>query len=454
MDRAPETPAQRLPSVDRVLRHPALSEVLRRYEHQIVVAVVRSVLDAARQAVLAGELAPDASQVAQTTRQRIARDWEAVPTRVINATGVVLHTNVGRAPLSENALRAVQHASSYSDLELDLSTGERDDRQRRVASMLTALTGSESALVAGNNAGAMLLCLSVLASGQEIIVSRGQQVEIGGTFRVPDILRQSGARLVEVGSTNRTRLGDYEEAVGPGTAGILHVHPSNFRVIGFTASVPLSALSALARRRGILLLDDNGSGSLLDTAAHGLEHEPMPQEAIAAGADLVTFSGDKLLGGPQAGIIAGRRALIEQVAASPLARAVRPDKVTLAALAATLEAYLQGTAIQSVPVWQMISQSADTLLSRSKRWRRRARMRGVQVELKDGESTIGGGSLPGSALPTTLILLPTCVTATGLRTGSPAVLPLTRDGRTLLDLRTVSPRDEDALLEAVVAATA
>lgn len=449
---ADQTPARRLPSVDRVLRDPGLLDVLSRYQHGSVVAVVRSVLAEERRGVGNGTDPPGTDEIARLVRARISRGWASSLTPVINATGVILHTNVGRAPLSDAAIHAIQEAAGYSDLELDLERGERDERQRRVTSMLATITGAESALVTGNNAGAMLLCLSALAAGREVIVSRGQEVEIGGSFRVPDILRQSGARLVEVGTTNRTRLSDYEEAIGPETAGILHVHPSNFRVVGFSESVPIRSLSTLARDRHLVLLDDNGSGPLLDTAAYGLEHEPTPQESIAAGADLVTFSADKLLGGPQAGIIAGSRALVAGLAASPLARALRPDKLALAALAATLDAYLRGIATDTIPVWQMISQSGDALWARSHRWSGAAADRGLDVELKDGTSTVGGGSLPGSSLPTTIIVLPASITAARLRAGTPAVLPMTRDGRAGLDLRTVAPRDEGDLLEAVMAA--
>jgi L-seryl-tRNA(Ser) seleniumtransferase len=344
----------------------------------------------------------------------------------------------------------MEEASGYSDLEIDLGSGRRDGRQRRVASMLTALTGAEAALVTGNNAGAMLLCLTALSAGREVIVSRGQEVEIGGAFRIPDILRQSGARLVEVGTTNRTRLSDYADAIGSDTAAILHVHSSNFRVLGFTASVSLAELSKLARERGIVLLDDNGSGSLLDTANFGLEHEPTPKESLDAGADVVTFSGDKLLGGPQSGIILGRSDLVERLATSPLARALRPDKLALAALAATLSTYLQGQG-RTLPIWRMIGQSREVIRSRAQRWQERAAALGLPVELRDGESTIGGGSLPGSSLPTTLIALPAAVNAESLRTGRPAVLPITRDNRVLLDLRTVPEEDESALLRAVLA---
>lgn len=455
MAEAEEAGARRkLPSVDAVLRQPGLRDLLERYRHDAVVAVTRSVLARIRDEVPHGEKVPSTDDIVLRVRTRIVEEWSPFPVPVVNASGVVLHTNIGRAPLSRQALRAVDDAAGYSGLEIDLPSGDRDNRQRRVGAMLTALTGAEAAHVTGNNAGAMLLCLSVLASGREVIVSRGQAVEIGGSFRVPEILRQSGCRLVEVGTTNRTRLSDYETAIGSDTAAILHVHSSNFRLIGFTESVPLAALSRLARDRGVLLLDDNGSGPLLDTAAFGLEHEPTPQESVAAGSDVVTFSGDKLLGGPQAGILLGRRALIEDIAASPLARALRPDKLALAGLAATLEAYLAGEAQSTLPVWQMIGQSAQTIRRRAEDWRDRAASSGLVIQLLDAESTVGGGSLPGSTLPTTLIVLPVAITASALRTGRPAVLPITRDGRTLLDLRTVPVADEDALLKAVLAASA
>jgi L-seryl-tRNA(Ser) seleniumtransferase len=407
-----------------------------------------------RQEVARGEPAPAVEEIAASIRDRILGEWSPLPVPVINASGVILHTNLGRAPLSREALRAVEIGAAYSDLEIDMPGGGRDNRQRRVRSMLTALTGAEAAHVTGNNAGAMLLSLSVLAAGREVIVSRGQAVEIGGSFRIPDILGQSGCRLVEVGTTNRTRLSDYQSAIGPNTAAILHVHSSNFRLVGFTESVSLASLSQLRRNNGILLLDDNGSGALLDTAAYGLEHEPTPQESLAAGSDIVTLSGDKLLGGPQAGIILGRAPLIDRIAESPLARALRPDKLTLSGLAATLTAYLVGDAESTVPIWQMIGQSAETIRARAGRWRERAASRSLAVELVEGESTVGGGSVPGSALPTTHIVLPAGLTASSLRAGRPAVLPITRGGRALLDLRTVAVEDEDALLQAVLAASA
>jgi L-seryl-tRNA(Ser) seleniumtransferase len=300
----------------------------------------------------------------------------------------------------------------------------------------------------------MLLTLAVFAAGREVIVSRGQAVEIGGSFRVPDILRESGAQLVEVGTTNRTRLSDYADAIGPNTAAILHVHSSNFRVVGYTEAVPLHDLAVLAHDRGVVLLDDNGSGALLDTAHFGLDHEPMPQESLAAGSDIVTFSGDKLLGGPQSGIVVGRAEHVRALKRSPLARALRPGKLTLAALRATVRAYLDGSAVDSLPVWQMVAQSAELIESRSDTWRVRAAERGVAVELRPGQSAVGGGSLPESTLPSTHLLLPASASARALRSNSPAVLPLERDGRVLLDLRTVFPEQEDSLLQAVVATSA
>jgi L-seryl-tRNA(Ser) seleniumtransferase len=379
-------------------------------------------------------------------------DLEPQPKRVINATGVVLHTNLGRAPLSVAARQAVAVAAGYTDLEMELVDAKRAARQRRITSMLTALTGSADAFVTANNAAAVLLTLAALARGKEVIVSRGEAVEIGGGFRIPSILRQSGAKLVEVGTTNRTRLSDYEEAIGPKTAAILRVHRSNFRVVGFTESVPTDELARLSHRHGILLLDDNGSGSLLRTELFGLEHEPMPQESLRSGADVVMFSGDKLLGGPQAGIILGRKELVEKMRKHSLARAVRSDKLTLAALAATVVPYLAGRAALEIPVWQMISQSQETLSERASEWAHLAGNQGLDVDLIEGESTIGGGSLPGGALPTWLIALPAGVKSATLRGGTPAVLALTRDARALLDLRTVQHDEERDLLEAVVTA--
>lgn len=438
-----------LPATDRVLRSAAVGHLLDDYAHAPVVYLVRQVLDECRAAVAAGSPAPDVDTVAEAVVERARAEWSPSLRPLINATGVILHTNLGRAPLSTEAIAAMQDAAAYSDLELDLSVGQRGSRHAHAAPQLQALTGAESALVTVNNAAAVLLALAALARGKEVIVSRGQAVEIGGGFRVPVILRQSGARLVEVGTTNRTRLDDYRQATSPRTGAILHVHSSNFRIIGFTEEVPLADLAGLAHERGLPLIDDNGSGAFLDTTAFGLAHEPMPVESLQAGSDVVAFSGDKLLGGPQAGIILGRADLLARLARYPLLRALRPDKIALAALSATLRSYLRGDAIETIPVWRMIAAAATEIARRAEDWRERAVARGLPVELQAGESAVGGGSLPGETLPTTLLVLPPRLTAGALRSTTPSVIGRTQGDRVLLDLRTVPPDQDTVLLQVV-----
>lgn len=444
-------PRRLLPSTDRVLREPAVVALLRRFDRPAVVLLVQHELNSRRKQVAEGAAPPSAADIADAVAAQVESEWRSSK-RVINASGVILHTNVGRAPLSRDALDAIVDSSAYSDLELDLASGRRGSRQHRVQSLLTAVTSAEAAHVTVSNAAAVLLVLTALFRGREVIVSRGQAVEIGGNFRVPDVMRQSGAHLVEVGTTNRTRLADYQNAITRRTGAILHVHRSNFRVVGFTEDVELQDLARLAHENNLLLMDDNGSGALLDTAEFGLRHEPTPIESIAAGADIVSFSGDKLLGGPQAGIILGRVELTSRMAAHPLARAVRPDKVILAALSATLLAYLRGDARSVLPLWQMISSTPEQVRRRAMRWQQEAAALGLDVDLQDGESAVGGGSLPGDSLPTTLLVLPPDVSADSLREGKLPVLARTRSGRCLLDLRTVETRDEAALLRATLEA--
>jgi L-seryl-tRNA(Ser) seleniumtransferase len=441
-----------LPSLDRLLRLKPSKELLHRYRREAVVHLLRGELEAARERIALGEMAPAPDSIAAAAAARAQEDWESGPKRLINATGVILHTAAGRAPLSVKAIAAMEEAAAYSNLEMDLKTGARSSRQDHVRQKLVALTGAESAHVTVNGASAVLLALAALARGREVLISRGQLVEIGGGFRVPVILRQSGARLVEVGTTNRTRVADYEAAISPRTGAILHVHASNFRISGFTENVGLEALAELARRHNLHLISDNGSGALLDTASFGLTHEPMVQEAVAAGCDLVAFSGDKLLGGPQSGLLAGKRTAIEALARHPLARALRPDKIMLAGLSATLAAYLRNESSSTIPVWNMISTRGEQLALRAAEWRKRAFERQLEVGLLDGESTVGGGSLPDEAMPTTLIQLPKEITANALRSGDVSVLARTKGSRTLLDLRTVPVHQEDELLNAVYAA--
>ena len=373
--------------------------------------------------------------------------WTAPRLRpVINGTGVVLHTNLGRAPISrEAAAAAAEVAAGYSNLELDLETGRRGDRTSAVAPLLTRLTGAEAALVVNNNAAAVLLMLTALARGREVVVSRGQQVEIGGSFRMPDVMRLSGARMVEVGTTNRTRAADYDAAVGGRTAALLRVHTSNFRVTGFTESASLAELSAVARGREVLLLDDLGSGALDPVA-----DEPTVAESVGL-ADVVTFSGDKLPGGPQAGVALGRAEPIRRMARHPLARAVRADKMTLAALEVTLRQRLLG---RQSPVAAMLAVSQDDLRRRAGYLVVRLAERGIDCQRLDGASAIGGGSVPGHEVPTVLLALPGPASrlAAALRRGEPPVLARIEADRCCVDLRTVLRGQDDPLQDAIEAA--
>jgi L-seryl-tRNA(Ser) seleniumtransferase len=455
---------RQLPSVDRLLQEEAMQALVAEYGHAAVVEAIRAALDEARQTIQAGAPAPSPAALLQSVIVQAEALWRPTLRPVINATGVIIHTNLGRAPLSRETLAAMQAVGiGYSNLEFDLPSGERGSRYSHVVGLLARLVGSEDALVVNNNAAAVLLALSALAKGKEVIVSRGQAVEIGGGFRIPDVMRQSGARLVEVGTTNRTRLADYEAAIGPKTAALLRVHTSNFRIIGFTESVPLSDLVALGQRHNLPVLDDLGSGALLDTAAFGLAHEPMVQESIATGASLVCFSGDKLLGGPQAGIIVGQKALVEKLRRHPLARAVRVDKATLAGLQATLWPYLRGEATTQVPVWRMIAMPLAEIDVRARAWAARLGDWGLSATVLDGQSTVGGGSLPGETLPTRLVAVAseggkkgTRGTGGGveevarrLRTGEPPVVGRIERGLLLLDPRTVLPEEEAGLLAAL-----
>ena len=381
------------------------------------------------------------------------REWtQTRPRSVINATGVIIHTNLGRAPLSAEAIAAMTAAAAgYSDLEYDLDRGERGQRMAAVEDLLKRVTGAEAAFVVNNNAGAVLLALSALASGKGALISRGQLVEIGGGFRVPDVMEQSGAKLIEVGTTNRTHRRDYEMAlVTKDVAAIVRAHSSNFRTIGFTTEVPCAELVELANWKNIPLIDDLGSGALLDTAQYGLAHEPMVQESVAAGAHVICFSGDKLLGGPQAGIIVGKAQYVEPLKKHPLARALRIDKLDLAALSATLVHYLKGEATQKIPVWRMISLPLSEIEQQAQAFAQQLQAAGFTAEVIDGQSTVGGGSLPGETLPTKLVALtvnnPDDFLAR-LRRGDPPVVARIENDRVVFDLRTVM--DRTVLLDAV-----
>ena len=445
-----------LPSVDRILATEETKALADTYSHSALVTLARDSLQAARDCISDGGPVPSLKTLVQEISQKAKTLWKPSPRRVINATGVVIHTNLGRAPLSEEAAAvALEAGAGYSDLEIDLETGERGGRDATLKSLVSRLTGAESALAVNNNAEALHLLLSVLARDRDVIVSRGEAVEIGGGVRVPEIMRASGARLVEVGTTNRTYLSDYRNAINENTALLLKVHSSNFKVIGFTNAPETRELAALGREMDIPVIHDVGSGCLVDTRDFGLSEEPRPQDSIAAGIDLVAFSGDKLLGGPQAGIIAGRQDLVARLARHPLARAGRIDKMTMAALTATLLHYLKEEHLEKVPVWRMISMPQETIRRRAEAWRSRIERETTVAETR---STIGGGSLPGDTLPSWALQVrpPNGVAidslARTLRTNPTPIIARIENDALLLDPRTVLPEQEAALIDAVIEA--
>ena len=442
-------PYRDLPSVDQLLADLRLP---RDAGAELATAVAREALDAARARIGAGQAAPSPDEIMADASARLAEELRPPIRALINATGVIIHTNLGRAPLAEEAVEAMAAASrGYSNLEYDAASGRRGSRQALLEPLLCRITGAEAAMAVNNNASAVLLALAALAAGKEVIVSRGQLVEIGGGFRIPDVMRQSRAKLVEVGTTNRTRIADFEAAVTPNTAAIMRVHPSNFRVTGFTESAVHDDLARLARVRGVALIDDVGSGCLLDATTFGLAPEPTPQASIAAGADIVMFSGDKLLGGPQGGLIVGRKPALDRLKRHPLARAVRMDKASIAGLAATLRIYLQGEAEQRIPVWRMIAAPLDALVERASVM---AAAIGPYAGVTDGRSMIGGGSLPEESLPAKLVALAARrgrnATAIAARLRECAVVARVEDGRVLLDPRTIDPADDDRVTRAAI----
>lgn len=459
-DPAPETnghvsSVRDLPSVDALIR---AGQWPPEASHAALVKSARAVIAGEREQRRSGALASPLSALVERIRARLAAEQSPSLRPVINATGVIVNTNLGRAPLASEALAAMAEvARGYSNLEYELEVGERGARHTHVRELLRALTGAEDALAVNNNAAAVLVVLSALAAGREVIVSRGELVEIGGGFRVPDVMRQGGARLVEVGTTNRTRVADYASAITPETAAILVVHPSNFRVVGFTETPALADLADLAHAQGLPLVHDLGSGCLIDTQAFGLAHEPTPAESVRAGADVLCFSGDKLLGGPQAGIIAGKSSALSVIARHPLMRAVRIDKLTLAALEATLRLHRDGKALSAIPIWRAISQPVDALRQRAERWAAILNERMIVARTEAGESAVGGGSLPGETLPTMLCVVEgvgrdMAAVARRLRTGQPSIVCRLYRDHLYLDPRTVAPEDDETLLGALLRA--
>jgi L-seryl-tRNA(Ser) seleniumtransferase len=453
-----------IPSVDRVLAHPRVAALRADLPQSVVTLAVREELDAIRRSIQAdGETVPALDDVAERTVTRALQMLAPGLRPVINATGVIIHTNLGRAPLSEAAIKAVREVAAYSNLEYDLEKGERGSRYDHAVNIMRRVTGCEDALVVNNNAAGLVLALTCIAQGQEAILSRGQSVEIGGGFRIPEIMRTSGARLVEVGTTNRTYTRDYAESITADTALIMRVHASNFRVIGFTTTPGVEELAALAHEHELLMVDDIGSGALLDTARYGLAPEPMVQTSLQAGSDLVLFSGDKLLGGPQCGVIAGKSAIMARLRKHPLTRALRVDKIALAALEATLLHYFKGEAEHKIPVWRMISVGEGELKRRAEAWASRLHAEGIVCSVEQGRSTIGGGSLPGETLPTWLVSITSLRQdrtaeqwagdfARRLRHAEIPVVARIEQGAVLLDPRTVFEGEEEILLNAVLTA--
>jgi len=461
-----------LPSVDALLRTGGARALLESIGSQRLTEMARAVTDEMRTKLLAessreeetnGDYSREAllAEAERKLEEASAREKATGLRRVINASGVILHTNLGRAPLAEAARRAIsEEAAGYCTLEYDTRTGSRGRRGSHVEAMLAELAGAEDALVVNNCAAASLLVLTVLAQGGETIISRGELVEIGGDFRVPDVMEQSGTRLVEVGTTNRTKLADYERAVTDGTRLLMRVHPSNYRIVGFTASPALAELAALAHNAKLLLYEDAGSGALIDLAPHGLDGEPVIRESINDGADVVTFSGDKLLGAAQAGLIVGRRAVVERLRRHPLYRALRADKLALAALEATLAIYRRGSAVEEIPTLRMIALKKKEIETRTRSFlkslRKKLNSTAFEFEIAEGVSAIGGGSAPTTHPRTSLLALTHAKLSADeieqrLRASTPPVIARIADNRVLLDMRTVAEEEERELLEALLA---
>ena len=437
---------QNIPSIDALLQHTDAKELTTLFGHDLCLKAFRQTLEVIRADMKKGQTLPESRIIIQRSASLIEEWLRPTLKPVINATGIILHTNMGRAPLSQETLDAMQAAAcGYSNLEYDLVTGKRGKRSMHAEALLQQLTGAESALVVNNNAAAVTLVLSALARRKRVIIAHSQLVEIGGGFRVPDVMRQSGAKLAAIGTTNRVHIADYEQALQEPAALVLTAHHSNFKIIGFTTEPDLSQIAAAAHHAGIPLVNDLGSGALLDTVQFRLAHEPTVQEAITANADVICFSGDKLLGGPQAGIIIGRADLLQKIKRHPFARAVRADKLCLAGISATLVHYLKGEALTRIPVWQMISMDLSFIRQRAENWKSSL----DAGEILESQSMVGGGSLPEESLPTYLLALnvknPNRFLAKLRAAPTPVVARIENDN-VVLDPRTILPHQEEQLL--------
>ena len=444
----PEADLRKLPSVDTLLQSREGERLQGIFGHDLTVSAIREAVGNVRKKVGREAGTVPLPEILMVEVAALLETWTH-PTLepVINATGVILHTNLGRSPLSADTISAIQKvAQGYATLEYDLEKGKRGSRYVHTEDLLVRLTGAEAGLVVNNNASALLLILAALSSRRRTLVSRTQLIEIGGGFRIPDVMAQSGAVLHEIGTTNRVNIEDYQKAIEEEPIKlVLRAHRSNFKLVGFTAEPTLAEIAEVAHQADLPFVDDLGSGSLLDTSQYGLVHEMTVMESLADGSDLVCFSGDKLLGGPQAGIIVGKKALVDKLRKHPIARAVRADKLALAGLSATLLHYLKGEAEKKVPIWQMISMDMATIEERAQHWKRTLK----KAEIIDGESAVGGGSLPGECLPTRLVALDVPNPdhfLTRLRHSRPPIIARVEDGRVLVDPRTVLPQQEGALL--------
>lgn len=447
---------RKIPSVDRILKNPQLSPLFKDYPHSIVKESIREVLNQLRKELLNGNSKDiNELEIVEKVKLSVVIKGKYSLRPVINATGVVIHTNLGRAILPEEAIRQViEVATSYSNLEYDLEKGQRGKRYTHIIEAIRKVVNVESAVVVNNNAAAVFICLNTLAKGKEVVVSRGELVEIGGSFRIPDVMAQSGAVLKEVGTTNKTKLSDYKNAINDNTALLLKVHRSNFRIIGFTEEVSVKELSIIAKEKGIPVMVDLGSGCLIDLKKYGFYEEPTVEEVLSEGADIVTFSGDKLLGAAQAGFILGKEELIERISKNPLMRALRVDKMTLAAVEATLRLYLdQKNALQKIPTLRMITEELSSIRKRALKIRAALKKEGVVSLIKEDFSMPGGGSLPEHGVKTYVVAIKTKIApqdfATKLRKVEPPVIARIKDDFVLFDARTVQEKEIPLLAKAV-----
>lgn len=444
----------RLPQVDKLLRHPSIEESLRKYRREIVVRVVREILEQLR--TDKSEF-PENDQIVEMVQVQLLELSKPSLRKVLNGTGVVLNTNLGRAPITGRFLERLKEvAGAYCNLEINLVTGKRGKRSSKLERLLKILTGAESSLAVNNCAAAIVLAVNCFALGKEVIVSRGELIEIGGSFRLPDVIEAAGGKLREVGTTNKTRLSDYEKAIGPNTGLVMRCHRSNFEVLGFTEETKLKDLVELCRAKSVPLLEDLGSGVLMDLWQIGLEGEPSLEAIIATGCDLVCFSGDKLLGGPQAGIISGRKDLLERLGKHPLYRALRLDKIAISLLEETLGAYLEDKPQEFLSSLERIADTENQIKSRVESFisRSKSALQKIELELISTNSAIGGGALPGKEKPSAGILLKTkqkaVLVAQALRSCDPPVIAITRDDDNIIDFRTIFPDEEDLLLGSLI----